>query len=365
MESALVEIWEDILDARPIGVTDDFFNLGGHSLLAIRMLAEVEKRTGIKIAPRILFEDPTIRHLAIAARRPDAVTRSAIVPVQTGGSLSPFFFLHGDFVEGGLYCVKMARHIGRDRPFYAIDPHGVHDAPPHSIEEMAAARLELVRQIRPQGPYVLGGFCNGGLVAFEMARQLEAAGETVSCLILLSVDGSNAEFSWLERLIGLVPARGDHKFRTFLEWRERILFARAAWRRQLDALAAPVPISEQPRRFARKVGRIVRKAFGLMLPRPLTAAHGVDTTQPEAAGIDIGLIYHQACKAYVPHLYRGPAHVIWPAEMSLRDPSAGWGSVMPRMKLLQVPGGHFSFLQGENLLFVSEKLRACLLEDHA
>jgi amino acid adenylation domain-containing protein len=365
MEAALVEIWEKVLDQRPIGVTDDFFDLGGHSLLAIRMLAEVEKRTGIKIAPRELFDGPTIRHLAIAARRRDAVTRSALVPVQTGGSLPPFFFLHGDFVEGGLYCVKMARQLGADRPFYAIDPHGVHDFPPHSIEEMAAARLELVREIRPHGPYVLGGFCNGGLIAFEMARQLEAEGETVSSLLLVSVDGSNAEFSWLERLIGLFPGPSERKFRSFLEWRERILFARAAWKGQLAALATPVPIARQPGRFARKAVRIARRGLGLVLRRPFSSMPAAEAAQPEAAGIDIGLIYHQACKAYVPRPYGGPAHLLWPGELPMRDPSAGWGSVMPQIKLVQVPGGHFSSLQGENLLFVSEKIRACLQEDHA
>jgi len=365
MEASLVEIWEEILDHRPIGVTDDFFELGGHSLLAIRMLAEVEKRTGIKISPRLLFEDATIRHLAVAARRPDALTRSAIVPVQTEGTLSPLFFLHGDFVEGGLYCVKMARYLGQERPFYAIDPHGVHDAPPHSIEEMAAARLQLVRQVRPHGPYVLGGFCNGGLVAFEMARQLEAAGETVSSLVLVSVDGSNSEFSWLERLIGFVPGRrGQRKFHSFLQWRERILFVRAAISRQFDALARPVPVSEQPRRIARKAVRIFRKAFGLLRPRPLLPAPpGVDTAQPEAAGVDIGHIYQQACTAFVPRAYRGRAHLLWPGELPLRDPSAGWSSVMPQIKVIQVPGGHFSSLQGGNLQVISEKMRECLRED--
>jgi len=365
MEATLVDIWKEVLDLREIGVTDDFFELGGHSLLAIRMLAEVQARTGIKIAPRVLFEGASIRHLANAARRPEAVTRSAIVPVQTGGDRTPFFFLHGDFVEGGLYCVKMARMIGQDRPFYAIDPHGVHDAPPHSIEEMAAARLELVRQVRPHGPYVLGGFCNGGLIAFEMARQLEAEGEKISSLILLSVDGSNAEFSWLDRLIRMLPGRGDRKFRSFLEWRERILFARAAWKLQIGSLAAPVPLSEQPRRIARKVGRIFRKALGFMMPRPLTVAPGTDTTQPEAAGVDIGLIYQQACTAFVPRPYGGPAHLLWPGETTLRDPLAGWGSVMPQIKVIQVDGGHFSSLQGENLLRISEKIRACMLEDEA
>jgi syringomycin synthetase protein SyrE len=363
MESTLADIWQDILNRRPIAVTDDFFELGGNSLLAIRMLVEAEKRTGIHIAPRLVFEYPTVRQLAIEARHPEARIHSPIVAVQATGSLPPFFFLHGDFVEGGLYCVKMARHLGPDRPFYAIDPHGVHDVPPHSIEEMAAARIELIRQVHPQGPYALGGFCNGGLVAFEMARQLEAAGETVSSLVLISVDGFNAEFSWLDRLIGFFPGPGDRKFRSFLKWRERILFCRAVWQRHLAALATPVPISRQPRRFASKALRIIRRAFSILRSRP--AAHGVDITAPEAASIDISLIYHQASKAYVPRPYRGSAHLLWPSDMALRDPYAGWGSVMPQIKLLQVPGGHFSSLQGENLLVVSEKLRTCLLEDQA
>jgi len=365
LEATLVDIWQEVLNRRPIAVTDDFFDLGGDSLLAIRILVETEKRTGIRIPPRLLFEYPTIRRLAAETRHPEAGSRSAIVPVQTGGSLTPFFFLHGDFVEGGLYCVKIARHLGPDRPFYAVDPHGVHDKPPLSIEEMAASRLELVRQVRPHGPYVLGGFCNGGLVAFEMARQIEAAGETVSSLVLLSVDGSNAEFSWLEHLIGLLPGGSERKFRAFLQWRERILFARAAWQRQLDSLGAPVPASEKPARIARKAARIARKVFGLLIPRPAPQAPGAVNMQPEAAGIDIGLIYHQACTAYVPRPYRGPAHLIWPRELILRDPLAAWGSVMPQIKVIQVPGGHFSFLQGENLLGVSEKIRTCLLEDQA
>jgi amino acid adenylation domain-containing protein len=364
MEGTLVEIWEKVLDQRPIGVTDDFFDLGGHSLLAIRMLAEVEKRTGITIAPRVLFDGPTIRQVAIAARHRDTVATSAIVPVRTGGSLPPFFFLHGDFVEGGLYCVKMARELGADRPFYAIDPHGVHDSPPRSIEEMAAARLELVREVRPHGPYVLGGFCNGGLIAFEMARQLEAEGETVSSLLLVSADGSNAEFSWLERLIGFFPGSSERRFRSFLQWRERILFARAAWKGQLAALATPAPMASQPGRFARKALRIARRGLGLVLRRPFARA-ATDAARPEAAGMDIGLIYHQACNAYVPRPYAGPVHLLWPGEMPLRDPSAGWGSVMPQIKLVEIPGGHFSSLQGENLLILSEKLRGCLLEDQA
>jgi thioesterase domain-containing protein len=286
------------------------------------MLVEAEKRTGIHIAPRLVFEFPTIRRLAVEARHPEARAHSPIVTVQTGGSSAPFFFLHGDYVEGGLYCVKIARHLGQDRPFYAIDPHGVHDAPLDTVEEMAASRLELVRKLRPRGPYVLGGYCNGALVAFEMARQLQAAGETVSSLILISVEPPNAEFAWLDRLIGRRASDGNEKLGALPRWR-------AAWRRYLAALAAPVPVTQKPRRFARKAVRLVRKVFGLMRP------------------------------------YRGPAHLLWPGELPRRDSTAGWGSVIPQIELIEVPGGHFTALQGENLLVLCENLRSCLREDQA
>jgi thioesterase domain-containing protein len=175
-----------------------------------------------------------------------------------------------------------------------------------------------------------------------------------------------SKFAWLKRLIAAFPAEDERKFRAFLLSREYLLFARASLKHHLDALRRPVPLARQPRRFARKFGRIFRKAFSLLLPHPpAPAAGGIDTTQPEAAGMDIALIYHQACMAYVPRLYRGPAHVIWPSEMLLRDPFADWGSVIPRVRLVPVPGDHFSFLQGDNLRIVSEKIRACLEEDQA
>ena len=363
MEASMTGIWEDILGRTGIGVTDDFFDLGGHSLLAIRMLAEVEKKTGIKVPPRLLFEGATIRHLATASRRAYREKAAAIVQVQGGGARAPFFFLHGDFVEGGLYCVKMARQIGGERPFYAIDPHGVHDTP-RSIEEMAAQHLRLVREAQPKGPYVLGGFCNGGLVAFEMARQLEAAGERVASLILLSVDGMNVKFAWLKNLIGItgefLKAPSDRRFRSFLQWRERILFARAAWAHQRQVLSTLEP-ARQGRHVARKTARVARKLVQWLLPRRAAAEEENASMLPESCGEDIGRIYQEACMAYVPRRFHGPADVLWPEKMPLEDPAAGWRKAIPQVRVHKIPGGHFSALQGENLRVLSEKIRECLL----
>ena len=97
------------------------------------------------------------------------------------------FYLHGDYNGGGLYCLALAGHIGRDQPFYGLAPHGADGAPlPPTIEAMADDRLRMLRALRPSGPYRLAGHCNGALVAFEMARRLAADGERVDRLVLVS-----------------------------------------------------------------------------------------------------------------------------------------------------------------------------------
>lgn len=111
-----------------------------------------------------------------------------VVPIQTNGTALPFFFLHGDWTENAYFCFPLARDLGAEQPFYNLEPYnfnGLRTLP--SLEEMAAAHIKAMRAIQPEGPYHLGGFCNGGLTAYEMARQLYAAGERVDLLVLMDV----------------------------------------------------------------------------------------------------------------------------------------------------------------------------------
>jgi hypothetical protein len=107
--------------------------------------------------------------------------------IQKGRSKNPFFFLHGDWNGGPFYCVTLARTMGREQPFYALDPYKF-SGPylPLSFPEMAAVYVKAVRTIQPEGPYLLGGFCNGALVAHEIARQLQEQGQQVSLLLLIT-----------------------------------------------------------------------------------------------------------------------------------------------------------------------------------
>jgi thioesterase domain-containing protein len=189
MEELLYHVWQELLNGRPFGVRDDFFAVGGHSLLAVTMMARVEQLSGRKLPLAKLFGGATIEHLSqVLLKEPEVrQEQSLLVRVQAGGGKRPFFFLDGDFWGGGFYCMKLARHLGADQPFYALPPHGVSGPRlPTTVQAMAADYLERVRAVQPEGPYLLGGYCNGAVVAFEMAQQLHAQGQKVDLLVLLS-----------------------------------------------------------------------------------------------------------------------------------------------------------------------------------
>jgi thioesterase domain-containing protein len=149
---------------------------------------------GRELPPLSLFEFPTVEKLAraivsseagagVAARRRGS---SPLVRVQPSGSRQPFFFLHAEYGGDGFYCLNLARHLGPDQPFFGLSPLGRDDGRlPHDIETMAAIYLAAVRSEQPHGPYSLGGFCSCAAVAWEMARQLVAAGEEVSLVALI------------------------------------------------------------------------------------------------------------------------------------------------------------------------------------
>jgi amino acid adenylation domain-containing protein len=189
VQQQLVQIWEELLDVRPIGIRDNFFYLGGHSLLATRLVARIEQVCGKKIPLATLFAGPTIEDLANALQTEAEEGRSSrahVVAVQASGSKPPFFYLHGAWNSEAFYCFSLARCLGPDQPFYALEPYnfdGLQVAP--TIETMAAAHIRSLRTVQPEGPYLLGGFCNGGLVAYEMARQLHAQGQRVDLLVLI------------------------------------------------------------------------------------------------------------------------------------------------------------------------------------
>ena len=184
VEARLVSLWEDVLPARPIGVTDDFFDLGGHSLLAIRLLARVEAEFGRRLPLSSLLRGTTIEDIAARLRDDEGGPWSPLVALRPGGSGPAFFCVHA--ADGFLFpFYDLARRLGR--PFFGVQPFGMDDDGPASasVEEMAARYVDAALATQPEGPYHLGGWSLGGLVAFEMARRLVEAGSEVATVAIL------------------------------------------------------------------------------------------------------------------------------------------------------------------------------------
>ncbi|SHF70797.1 Acyl transferase domain-containing protein [Litoreibacter ascidiaceicola] len=205
IEERLAAFWQDLLGVDEIGVEDSFFDLGGHSLIAVRLFAQIRKAWQVDFPISVLFEAPTIRKCAalIAAQgvnnETDAdsedIAQAAperrfthLVPMHTGESStkSPFFLVAGMF--GNVLNLRHLAHlVGNDRPFYGLQARGLFgsEEPHRTITEAARDYIAEMRQVQPEGPYMVGGFSGGGITAYEIAHQLTAAGEIVSAVVML------------------------------------------------------------------------------------------------------------------------------------------------------------------------------------
>jgi thioesterase domain-containing protein/acyl carrier protein len=199
IERTLAGFWQELLGLSQVGVEDDFFALGGHSLIAVRLFAMVRKAFRADFPISVLFEAPTIAACArlIEAQVGPAAADAPATPARRfthlvamhereGGPNRPFFLVAGMF--GNVLNLRhLAQLLGGDRPFWGLQARGLYgEAEPHrTIPAAAADCIAEMRQVQPRGPYLVGGFSGGGLTAWEIARQLEDAGETVALLVLL------------------------------------------------------------------------------------------------------------------------------------------------------------------------------------
>jgi amino acid adenylation domain-containing protein len=243
LEQKLANVWRQVLGVERVGVFDNFFNLGGHSLLAVRLFTEIEKLTGWSLPVLTLFQSPTVKGLADALRRmQSSEAPSLVVPIRGEGSKEPLFLAHG--AGGGMLWgyANLAQYLDVERPVYAfnsLDSEGLDEFT--TIEEMAAHYIQEMRAVQPRGPYHLGGYCFGGLVAYEMAQQLVGRGESVALLALMNATPPNSSFervpltaAWL----GQFAVNSWHWFRHFFRWgsgHRRQFLARKVrvWRKRL------------------------------------------------------------------------------------------------------------------------------------
>jgi thioesterase domain-containing protein/acyl carrier protein len=190
-EIQLVQIWERLLGQAPIGIHDSFFDVGGHSLLAVRLVAEIEAAFGQQLSLAMLFAAPTVEALATRLRDAGgARTSTPLVPIRESGARTPFFCMHAG---GGhvLSYVELARCLGPEQPFFGLESPGLSggERTLERLDEMAARYIDAIRRVQASGPYLLGGWCLGGVLAYEMARRLCALGDEVAALVVIDTAG--------------------------------------------------------------------------------------------------------------------------------------------------------------------------------
>ncbi|WP_333299216.1 AMP-binding protein [Microcoleus sp. AT13-A6] len=195
IEFQLIQIWQRVLGITSISTKDNFFELGGDSLKAASLVAEIENLFVQNIPLASLVEAPTIEQLTnfIILENREVKSRS-LIPVKPNGGKQPFFYVHSpeSFI--------LARYIAPARPFYGLQAVGLdgQKAPYTCMKDIVAYYIQEIRTVQPEGPYLLGGLCIGGNIAFEIAQQLKKLGQQVSLVIM--IDSRNLMLTKEEKL---------------------------------------------------------------------------------------------------------------------------------------------------------------------
>ena len=347
LELKLLKIWERVLAASAIGLDDNFFELGGHSLLAVRLFAQIEKSFGRNLPLATLFQAPTVRSLAQLMREAGwSAPWSSLVLLQNGGARRPFFCIHA---AGGnvLEYHDLARLVGADQQFYGLQAQGLDGSkPPHTtIANMAAHYIKEIRDVQPEGPYLIGGRSSGGTIAFEMACQLTAAGEEVALLALL--DAYPAGYFKLLPGSGSFGQRAQRLARKVESHRQNLgqLSTTSKLQYLLDKLKfAPAKVKHKIYRRAYKFYR----RLGRPLPRVLK---------------NIEELNFAAVKDYVPRVYPGHATIFLATDdlTAAYDVEEGWQDLVSGgLQKIRVPGNHLDIVKEPHVRVLAQQLRACL-----
>lgn len=334
----IVQIWREMLGVASVGIRDCFFDLGGDSRSAVEMLLRLEdefKRT----IPISALADLTVERLADELCSGEPAEQQPILKLREDSERPPFFYLHGDNLGGGFYCRKLATHLGEQQPFYVIPPADVQSAErAPSIEEMAAAHIRALPEVPANGRYALGGFCDGGLVAYEMARQLQAAGRAPDVLLLVDALVPAQTLHTTRRLVQLLGAvcglsQDAQICLLAMVWNplERLLFG--WWKPSLG--------------HVQKAVEHLLSILGLVINRPgiNRREQGRNSEKPPTAALirrDVTHAFLWAAACYKVRSYAGNLDLIM-ANGTMEEASSSlwrWKAVARNVRVETVPGGH-------------------------
>lgn len=316
IEAQLLVLWQEILKTDAIGIRDNFFDLGGHSLLAARLFAKIHKTLGKNLPLASLIHSPTIEALAKLIKD-DTGEREwqSLIPIQSGGQKPPLFLVHG---AGGniLLYRDLAEALGPDQPVFGLQARGLDGRGDYftDFKAMAAHYLQEIKIIQPEGPYLLGGYCLGGALAYEMAQQLHQAGQETALVAMFETFNIHAN-----------PATYDGTYKTIHKLQN-------LWFHTDNILKLPLKgkfaffrekFAVQKQRTKQKISLMVQKRNN-------------SVNDEELIHLLIDKINDDAHEAYRPQTYQGQVAVFRPIKdfKGMEDPAYGWGELIPKEKLI-------------------------------
>jgi oxalate---CoA ligase len=319
-----MRIFDDLIDIREIGRSDNFFELGGHSLLLPRLVDRIHRDFGISLPLGVIFEAPTVQGLAaIVQARSAAPSWRSLVAIREGGRRLPVYLVHGLGGEIG-YFYNLVEYLHPEQPVYGLQPPA---EPFTDLERMASRYLEEIRTAQPRGPYLLGGYCLGGCVAYEMARQLSEAGESVRLLAIIdsASPGTQPATPSILRRVRRLASRSPGEI--------------------VSTIAHRLTRPSTQKAVSRSPGGTDEALEWFGVPR---AFHAVATR------------HFRAVQRYAPGPYPGDAW-LFRSEDERFAHDLGWGRLIGgRVRIEMVPGRHSDVLKQPNLPHTARRLAAAL-----
>jgi amino acid adenylation domain-containing protein len=326
MEHEIADIWQDLLQVSPIGIGSDFFDLGGDSLALLSLFAAIEDRFGRHLTVDVLAGGLTVARLArlLAGDEPLRAEMGPVVALQPVGHRPPFFGIPG--IGGDVVNLhRLAVHMGTDRPFLAL--RRLPEARlSDSINQIAARYVAAVLTHQPAGPFYLGGYSFGAVVAYEMAVQLVQQGHAIGLLAIID----QRKPGWRLRANNVLPVL--HRFLARIPGRIRDEFTEAS-------------STDRFRRIGRLLSSWSKTGLG-DLPNAVSILDGRPSETEQILSIDANL---QAMRDYKPTPLPVPitlfrANTQWLSHLAL-DSTLGWSDLAKiEVRVRTVPGNHATII---------------------
>ncbi|MFC3196160.1 amino acid adenylation domain-containing protein [Parapedobacter deserti] len=340
-QKKLVTLWSNCLGVENIGIRDDFFELGGHSLIAVKLMSQIHQNFGIKLPLGSLFENSTIEQQAkLIDEKQDPMKWDCVIPLRKEGRKPPLYIIHGALLDV-LYVGNLLRHLDPDQPLYGIQGMGLSgkSKPHRTVEKIAGYYVKEILKYTPDGPLAIAGYSSGGIIAFEIAKQLRARGIQVSFFGLLDSYVNHAQFSGLREWLRHDRHLSSH-FLKGVKFKNRIKLTFAA----IMEMVATVYLS----RISYRLYRVMNPSRNKLTKLQLLHKHAVRRYKLAPYDLDAYLFKSPFVEAfrYYPHYNTN-----------------GWGPIFGKnLKIVPIEETHSNMFYPDKVFDLGSKLQAALNE---